>query len=327
MKLTEIQWILAMGFILLALQYVGYIIYDNWVLNTPTQEGFSDTNAKDKDDKEALYTWEEDPLLYYDDFYAKIYDQLTQTIAQTKAKVDLSLEVWKKDKSDPSSWTVLDAGCGTGIALCALAKQNVGNVIGIDQSSSMIRQANDVVIPQSTLSDEQKQRIQIRKDSLLNPSACSPGEVQHTICQYFTVYYLEDKEAFFRNVLLWTKQGGSFHLEVVNKHKFDPILESANPILGFSLQKYAKDRIKKSKVTFNTFEYEAEFSLIDPKAEFRETFRFKNGKVRRQKHIFTMPTSEEITKMAVSCGWKYEGYLDLISVGFEYSYTLMFKKP
>ena len=324
MKLTEVQWILALGFILLAIQYIGYIIYDNWVINLPTQEGFED--KKKENDKDSLYTWETDPLIYYDDFYAKTYDQLTQNVSQTKAKIDLSIEVWKKSNNDPSTWTVLDAGCGTGIALVALAKQNVGNVIGIDISSSMLRQANDIVIPQSTLSEEQKKHIQTRKDTLLNPSACSPGEVHHTVCQYFTVYYLEDKEAFFRNVYLWTKPGGSFHLEVVNKHKFDPILESANPILGFSLQKYAKDRIKKSKVTFNTFDYEAEFSLIDPKAEFRETFRFKNGKVRRQKHIFSMPSTEEITRLAVSCGWKYEGYLDLISVGFEYAYTLMFKK-
>jgi hypothetical protein len=41
---------------------------------------------------------------------------------------------------------------------------------------------------------------------------------------------------------------------------------------------------------FDKFDYEAEFELEDPKAEFRETFRFKDGSVRRQKHSLLMPS-------------------------------------
>jgi hypothetical protein len=68
--------------------------------------------------------------------------------------------------------------------------------------------------------------------------------------------------------------------------------------------------------------------LTDPKAEFRETFRFKDTKkVRRQKHVFIMPEIKEITQLAQTVGWKYEGYIDLMSIGFEYGYVLMFKKP
>jgi hypothetical protein len=82
----------------------------------------------------------------------------------------------------------------------------------------------------------------------------------------------------------------------------------------------------KSKVAFDKFEYEAEFVLTDPKAEFYETFRFKNDHVRRQKHIFYMPTIETIVSMAKLGGWKYIGFQDMNTVGFEYSYLLTFEK-
>jgi hypothetical protein len=64
----------------------------------------------------------------------------------------------------------------------------------------------------------------------------------------------------------------------------------------------------------------------DPKAEFYETFRFKNGHVRRQKHEFLMPTIEQIVQMGKRAGWKYVGYQDLNPIGFEYGYILMFEK-
>lgn len=299
------------------------ITYNTWRENlyASTTEGFEDKDA------ESLYTWEDKVELIYDDFYAKTYDQLTQNVIQTKGKTDMSVEVWRKDGTQPSSWTILDAGSGTGVGCIALAKHGIGNIIGIDISPAMIKHAETIVIPKSTLTDQQKDAIHFRKDTLMNPSACSPGEINHTMCQYFTFYYLQDKEEFLRNVYLWTKPGGSLHLEVVNKHKFDPVLESANPILGFSLQKYHEDRLKKSKVSFDMFDYEAEFLLTDPQAEFRETFRFKkNNRVRRQKHVFTMPDIEQIVKTAQAVGWKYEGYLDLVSIGFEYGYILMLTK-
>jgi NRAMP (natural resistance-associated macrophage protein)-like metal ion transporter len=120
--------------------------------------------------------------------------------------------------------------------------------------------------------------------------------------------------------------GGCFVVQVVNREKFDPILESASPFLGFSVQKYSKERIRKSKVVFDKFDYEAEFILSDPKAEFYETFRFKNGHVRRQKHEFGMPNIEAIVQMGKRAGWKYVGYQDLNPLGFEYGYLLLFEK-
>ena len=138
---------------------------------------------------------------------------------------------------------------------------------------------------------------------------------------------MPDKETVFRNLYFWIKPGGRLVVHVVNKHKFDPMLESASPWVGFSLQKYTTDRITESKVTFDKFDYSGKFDLTDPEAEFRETFRFKDGRVRRQKHTFHMPTITDIVKSAQAAGWKYTKFIDLTVVGFEYSFLLMFRHP
>ena len=149
----------------------------------------------------------------------------------------------------------------------------------------------------------------------------------NAIVFYFVTYYIHDIETLFRNLFVWVSPGGMIAVEVVNKYKFDPMLDSSAPWMGFSLQKYSKERVTQSKVTFDKFEYEGKFDLIDPVAEFRETFRFKDGSVRRQKHVFVMPAIEEIVKTAKVVGWEYKSYVDLTTIGFEYAYLLIFKHP
>ena len=141
------------------------------------------------------------------------------------------------------------------------------------------------------------------------------------------MYYSNDPVGLFKNLFFWIRPGGCLAIEVVNKYKFDPMLESASPFVAFSMQKYAKERIRKSEVNFDGFKYEGVFDLFDPVAEFRETFRFKDGSVRRQKHILTMPAISEIVSAAQVVGWKYDSYVDLTAVGFEYAYLLLFTHP
>jgi hypothetical protein len=105
------------------------------------------------------------------------------------------------------------------------------------------------------------------------------------------------------------------------------MLEAAAPFIGLSLQKYSKERHTKSKVEFDRFSYEAEFDLQDPIAEFRETFRFADKSVRRQRHTLNMSDIKEIVHFAQIAGWNYNGNIDLVTAGFEYAYVLMFTHP
>lgn len=279
------------------------------------------------------FTGSKDPAVFlenkdlYDNFYASVYDQLTQNVTRTHAKIALLMHEWQGQGSKPDTMIVLDAGAGTGVGSIALAKMNVSKTIAIDLSPHMIKRAKEITIVQATLTDKQKASIDLRQADLMNPSALGGGEVTDAVALYFTIYYMPDIEAFFRNMFLWVKPGGHLAVEVVNKHKFDPMLESASPWLGFSLQKYSKDRITESKVVFDKFDYTGKFELHDPSAEFRETFRFKDGTVRRQRHRFQMPSIEEIVKIAKYAGWTYTKYVDLTAIGFEYSFLLQFRHP
>jgi ubiquinone/menaquinone biosynthesis C-methylase UbiE len=237
------------------------------------------------------------------------------------------LHEWTKRGDDLKDFSVLDAGCGTGIATVSLAKMNVKKVVGFDKSEAMITQAKTKTLPQTTLVESQKEKIEWRKGDLMNPSAAAGGEFTHAIMLYFTVYYLPDKETVFRNMFFWVKPGGKMAIHVVNKHKFDPMLESSSPWIGFSLQKYSDKRITRSEVAFDKFKYTGEFDLQDPAAEFRETMRFDNGTVRRQRHTFRMEDMTQIVGMATAAGWNYTGHVDLTMVQFEYAFLLFFTHP
>ena len=110
------------------------------------------------------------------------------------------------------------------------------------------------------------------------------------------------------------------------------MFQSAAPFLGFSLQKYTKQRMNTSKVVFNKFNYEGTFNLLEEgdkaeAAEFREVITFKDSStVRRQKHSFYMPDIKDIIKAADAAGFQYMGYQDMMGLGFEYAYLLFFDK-
>ena len=103
-------------------------------------EGFEDKNSLEKPEDPSLYTWITQPQSIYDDFYVGIYDELLGQTQRTQAKVELCIDIWKS-KEPISTWSVLDAGCGTGVASCYFAKKGAGNVIALDYSTSMITYA------------------------------------------------------------------------------------------------------------------------------------------------------------------------------------------
>jgi SAM-dependent methyltransferase len=296
---------------------------------TNIKEGFiSESGEANKtSESEATtskYEWLTNEDLF-DDFYASVFTKLTQNEKLIQAETAICMDEFTKN-TPKDQLIILDAGCGIGIGTTSFAKQGAGQVVGIDKSQAMVRYAKGTTIPSTTLNDLQKQNMEIRQFDLMGPGAAAAAEFTHAVLLYFTVYYFRDLETLFRNLALWVKPGGSLVIEVVNKYKFEPILDSSNPWVGFSPQKYTKERVTKSKVVFDKFDYEADFELNDPKAEFRETFRFKDGSVRRQKHTLYMPSMPDIIKKAQNNGWTYSKYVDLTSISFPYGYLLFFSR-
>ena len=288
------------------------------------KEGFSD--ARGITDSELSRTiWFENEELF-DEFYASVYDNLTQLAARFPQETALIMNQWKKT-TEPETMEILDCGCGTGIATVCFAKQGVKSIIGLDLSEPMLRRARNVTMPAASLPKDQRETVSFLKGDMNQEYTFSPGQFSHAAVLFFTVYYTNDIVGLFKNLFSWIRPGGQLAIEVVNKYKFDPLLESASPFVGLTVQKYSKKRITKSKVEFDKFSYEAEFDLQDPTAEFREVFRFKDKSVRRQRHTMDMKDINEIVKHAQTAGWTYNGYIDLVSAGFEYAYILMFTHP
>ena len=272
-------------------------------------EGFVTQEKGGSDAALSKYEWLSNDDLF-DDFYASVFTKLTQNENLIQAETAICMEEFTRD-TPKDQLNILDAGCGIGIATCALAKQGAGQVVGIDKSQAMIRYAKGTTLPSTTLTETERQNVEFRMFDLMGPGAAGAAEFTNACILYFTIYYFKDLDILFRNLALWVKPGGSLAID---------------PWVGVSPQNYVKERLKTSKVVFDKFDYEATFELEDPNAEFRETFRFKDGSTRRQKHDLTMPSMSEIIKKAQRNGWMYSSYVDLMPLSFQYGYLLFFKR-
>jgi ubiquinone/menaquinone biosynthesis C-methylase UbiE len=288
-------------------------------------EGFESGPIPGATDESSGVKWLNNQELY-DDFYVSVYDQLTHGYLRNQSEAALILHEWTKRGDSLRNFHVLDIGCGTGISICSFAKMGVARSVGLDSSKPMLDWAQKKTVPSTTLTSEQLANIEWRHGNVMDSSICSGGEFDHVTMLYFTIYYLTDKETAFRNINYWTKPGGRLVIQAVNKHKFDPLLESAAPWVGFSLQKYSEERLTRSEVNFNKFKYTGDFELQDPDAEFRESFHFTDKTVRRQRHELHMEDMTNLIGMAKVAGWQYLGFTDLTPIGFQYSYHLHFKR-
>jgi len=149
-------------------------------------------------------------------------------------------------------------------------------------------------------------------------------------CLYFTIYYIKDKQLFLQNCYNWLKPGGYIVLHLVNRDKFDPILNSADPLHLVSAQKYAKTRITNSLVKFKDFQYKANFDLDKSKnlAAFDESFKDDvTGHVRQNKHKLHMETQKHILSIAKNIGFILQGKVDMVTTQYQYQYLYLLYKP
>jgi SAM-dependent methyltransferase len=319
--LSGFQWVLLI-MILFGISHYIMLVWDN--LYEARESGLKEGFRVSESDKSRTTWFENDEL--FDDFYVSVYDNLTQLAGRFPQEVSLIINQWKKT-ADLDTMDVLDCGCGSGIATVLFAKMGVHSVTGLDKSNSMLRRANEITLVHSDLDKEKRESVKFLKGDMNQQYTFEGGKFSHATLLFFTIYYSNDPTGIFRNLFHWIRPGGQLAIEVVNKYKFDPLLESASPFAGTTVQKYSKKRVTKSKVEFDKFSYEADFDLQDPTAEFREVFRFKDKSVRRQRHTLYMRDISEFVHIAQTSGWTYNGYIDLLTAGFEYAYILMFTHP
>ena len=251
----------------------------------------------------------------YDEFYSKIYDQLFSTSYKIEFEInDLLESILSKRNKEKTK--ILDLGCGTGKHIKYLAERDY-NIIGLDNSNEMLK-----------IAKKENPNTRFILGNALDKKQFSSHKFDIITCYYFTIYYFKDLKKFLENISFWLKEDGIFVVHLVNKDKFDPILEPASPFPAFSLQKYTKGRRMKSDVVFNNFDYQSEFKIINNnKAQFIETFNLrKKNKIRKQIHNFYIFNIKNFIKLCKDSSLKLIGRTDLVECGYEYQYLFYFRK-
>jgi SAM-dependent methyltransferase len=270
-------------------------------------------NKKEGFIQEKEFLFKKGPDIY-DDFYASIYDHLVFNDVKNVYEVGVILN---QDTPNTKS-VILDVGCGTGHHVAKLSQNPNIEVLGIDNSQAMVNKAK-----------ENYPTLNFQLADVLNRDNFKNNMFTHILCLYFTIYYMENKQKFFNNCMEWLMPGGYLIVHLVDRYKFDPILPPGNPLYVVSPQKYAKERITKTKINFNEFIYNSNFQLNESEnlAIFDEKFKFNDGKVRKQEHILYMSNIGDIINMAQDAGFIIHAKIDLLSVAYEYQYLYVFMKP
>ena len=251
----------------------------------------------------------------YDAFYARVYDHLVQPLARAPIEVQTTIEFMKKRGREASTLRIADIGSGTGNHTELFAKAGVMSVTGYDKSAAMVEEAR---------------RRFPERDFVVGDAAvatmASADQFDVATLYYFTVYMVPERTQMLKNIYLWLAPGGVFVCHIVNKLKFDPVLEAASPFVGFSIQKYADERVTKSQVFFEELEYVGDFQLNGSRGAYVEDFQFKDGRVRRHEQRVWMPNIDVLVAEITAAGFKYAHHMDLTAIGYEYNYLFFFEK-
>ena len=296
-KLTYLEIVLAILIISLLAVTVFRSQQENFISETPTFIRNTDSDI-------------------YDDFYAKIYDDLLLNKDKNFYEIEHIF-------SEPNSNSlVLDIGSGTGQHINLLNKLKIP-AIGLDNSPSMVKQAK-LNFPKGDF----------RVGDVLDTMQFEQGTFSHILCLYFTIYYIKDKQTFLDNCYQWLQPNGILVLHLVNIHKFDPVIPSAT-----SCSKNQDDRNTKSLVDFDKFKYTSNFTIdnnisIDnpyldkPNASFKETFVFNNNnKTRINEHHFYMSSQQSILALARDSGFILQSINEMIPIDYKYNYIYTLQKP
>lgn len=266
----------------------------------PTQETFSIQNKK--------YVLLDNHSLY-DTFYASVYDSLLFEPNKNAFEVSEILHY-----TNTKNKRVLDIGCGTGHHCDQFNRQNF-KCIGLDKSKAMINKAKKNYPTAQFIHGDANQSI------LFNP-----GNFDLITILYFTIYYIKNKMTVFKNCYEWLDSGGYLAIHLVNKEHFDPIVPAANPLIMINVQDYAKQRITKSKVIFDKFEYHSKFIKDEP-AGFHEKFIFKDGNIRENQHTLYFETQQKILGYLKQLGFIMKGKINMYNCGYQNQYLYILQKP
>ena len=275
----------------------------------------------------------------YDSFYCKVYKVMISNYKKLLVKFEISD---LRQKTDNVTY-VLDLGCGTGEHAKELNMLGIP-VVAVDQSHFMLQwtsqQNKHKAKSNKNSNSSRSSRIKViqgdfENSKLFDKLSQQQKNFSHVVMYYFSFYFSKNRELLLNNIYNWLKPRGYFVVHLVRPSDFDPIVDAANPLYGFSVNKYTKskkNRRQVSRVTFEDFQYESIFSY-DTKtaiATYHEKFNFKNDantkKVRFHiQKLKMMDISSTIRNITLSKQFRFKSITDLASRGYENQYIVYFQ--
>ncbi len=254
----------------------------------------------------------------YDNFYSKVYDKLFASDIKNEFEFfNVNMYTVKQDRNfDNKDIKFLDLGCGTGKHLAIMHRQGY-KCTGIDKSMKMLEVAR-----------RDEPTIPLIKGDFNNKSTFKNREFSHITCFFYTIYYSEYPDKVFKNVNYWLKPKGYFCIHLVDRDKFDPVLERASKLIPlFNPQKHTHNRVTQTKLKFDKFNYLADWKFNKDNVSFEEHFMFNNGMQNRQnKHSFYMKDIKFYIKLAKKNGFKLVKIIDLLPANHDDNYIYIFQK-
>ena len=198
---------------------IFFIIKDKiqFIGNLNLQEGFSSSSR--------LMVYNNENL--YDKFYCNVYNVLFDNTDKNIFELEKIINYTKMDENS----TVLDVGSGTGFHVNYLNKKGIP-AVGIDVSKGMIQKSNELY-PDNKF--KYGDILKILDIDLIERE----NDFTHIMLLYFTIYYIKNKRLLFENCYNSMVKGGYLVIHLVDKNKFDPLLNASNPLKFVGLRQYS----------------------------------------------------------------------------------------
>ena len=268
------------------------------------RSNYSKTNQEGFEQKDQ-FIFKKGPGVY-DNFYANVYDRIVTTTMGSDFEIGTIIT-----STQPTSKSViLDVGCRTGSRVSKLSEKNL-DVIGIDVSPFMIK----------------KSLMKYPDYKFIVGNALKLGKFQsssftHVLCLDNIIYTFEDKRQLVNNFIDWLMPGGYFILHLVDAETFNPVSNKTELPIIVTNRKTPSKTIKT-----NNYDYTATYTLDNNIGTIAETFKFKNGQVRKQEQRLYMDDKEVILTIAQQCGFTLHSIVDVIQSDYGKQYIYIFVKP
>ena len=236
----------------------------------------------------------------YDDFYARIFNSLTNKNIVTSLEIGTILESTKTTTES----IILDIGCQVGVNDINLGKNL--EIIGIHESKHMIKQA---------MMDSPDLKFLV--GNVLNSAQFNPNSFTHILALNMIIYGYKDKRLFINNCFDWLMPGGYFIVFLVDTTNYHPI-EVTLPI-----KLITDESSEKSNITYNANYNKQNNDTMT----INEKFTFSNGNIRKQEQTLFLEDKQVILTIIQQTGFILQSIEDVSNLNYGNQYIYTFIKP